>query len=86
MSSSIAAGIRCGSLPQQLHLVGMIEQADDSVADEAGGRVVAGDDQLEQAGEQFRSVRRSSSSLAVTKTPTRSSWLMVTLVSDEPLE
>ena len=31
----------------------MVEQGDDAVADQARGRVVAGDDQLEQAGQQL---------------------------------
>ena len=53
MSSSIAAGIRAGSSCKQAQLVGMFEEVHDSVADQAGGGVVAGDDELEQAAEQL---------------------------------
>ena len=31
----------------------MVEEGDDTVADQARGRVVSGDDQLEQAGQQL---------------------------------
>ena len=42
-------------------LVGVVEQGDDPVADEAGGGVVAGDDQLEQARQQLLRVSGSPS-------------------------
>ncbi len=40
-------------LEQRGELIRVVEEGDDAVADQARGRVVTGDDQLEQAGEQF---------------------------------
>ena len=53
MSSSTAAGISAGSSRSERSCIGMVEEVDDPVADQAGGGVVTGDDQLEQARQQL---------------------------------
>ena len=45
-----------GIVAQQRQLIRIAEQGDDAVADEAGGRVVTGDDQLEDRREQLPGV------------------------------
>ena len=47
------SGDLAGGRAQGGELFGMAEQGDDAVADEAGGRVVPRDDQLEDRREQF---------------------------------
>ena len=59
---------------EEPELVGTVEEGDDAVADEARGRVVAGDDELEEAREQLLPAQAALLvSSAVTSTPTRSS-------------
>ena len=52
-SSSTAWGTLLMSACERAELIGMVEEGDDTVADQARGRVVSGDDQLEQAGQQL---------------------------------
>ena len=53
MSSSTAAGSWLEIAQQGVELIRVVEQGHDAVADDAGRGVLAGDDELEQAGKQF---------------------------------